>query len=153
MQTLEERKATQRKYRETHVEKCREMGRTYRETHREQYLETKRKYREAHREQLCALARKEYKEHPERAKIRKLKYKYGVLDGGKQLLAERGEVCQLCGKEENPLSIDHNHITGVVRGLLCKTCNVGLGMFHDDPALLRKAADYCNGGKGDNENG
>jgi len=40
------------------------------------------------------------------------------------------------------LSIDHDHITGKVRGLFCRDCNTGLGMFKDSSALLQKAAQY-----------
>lgn len=38
--------------------------------------------------------------------------------------------------------IDHNHDTGEVRGLLCRTCNTGLGMFKDSPVLLENAKKY-----------
>lgn len=38
--------------------------------------------------------------------------------------------------------VDHCHITGEIRGILCHHCNTGLGSFRDDPALLRGAADY-----------
>jgi hypothetical protein len=38
--------------------------------------------------------------------------------------------------------IDHCHKTRTVRGLLCGKCNVGLGYYDDNPAFLRKAADY-----------
>jgi hypothetical protein len=40
------------------------------------------------------------------------------------------------------LHIDHNHLTGKTRALLCDKCNVGLGSFRDNPDLLRKAAAY-----------
>lgn len=40
------------------------------------------------------------------------------------------------------LSIDHNHQTGKVRGLLCHHCNVGLGHFKDNIELLNSALDY-----------
>ena len=51
--------------------------------------------------------------------------------------------CDVCGDEATV--IDHCHAGGHVRGGLCRLCNVGLGHFRDDPALLRKAADYLEG--------
>jgi hypothetical protein len=40
------------------------------------------------------------------------------------------------------LHIDHHHGDGVVRGLLCNQCNLGLGLFRDDSSILRRAAEY-----------
>lgn len=57
-----------------------------------------------------------------------------------EALLARGK-CDLCGATEW-LCIDHCHRKGHARGLLCQSCNKGLGFFHDDPALLRKAARY-----------
>jgi len=60
-------------------------------------------------------------------------------------------LCDLCGqpptgvkKNGRPrvLAIDHCHTSGEFRGLLCTACNLGLGMFRDDPDLMRRAADY-----------
>jgi hypothetical protein len=56
-------------------------------------------------------------------------------------------VCDICGtpnpgKNRNNFSIDHDHNTGIVRGLLCHACNVGLGHFSDNIELLQKAIKY-----------
>jgi hypothetical protein len=61
----------------------------------------------------------------------------------RRLLAKR-QTCEICGKRpvNGRLRIDHDHHTKKVRGVLCSNCNVGLGMFDDDPELLEQAAEY-----------
>lgn len=49
--------------------------------------------------------------------------------------------CQICGEQER-LVIDHDHETGLMRGLLCYRHNTGIGLFKDNPEHLLKAADY-----------
>jgi len=64
-----------------------------------------------------------------------------------ELLMERQKsCCGICWKKPEPgqrgLMVDHNHRTGKLRGLICGTCNVGLGMFYDNPASLLRAIEY-----------
>lgn len=59
------------------------------------------------------------------------------------------KVCEVCGQPQpGGLFIDHDHVTGAYRGLLCANCNVGLGMFADDPQRLHDAAKYLEGRHG-----
>jgi hypothetical protein len=68
---------------------------------------------------------------------------------GTQLAAQNGTcgICfqphgrALCGRSKD-LAVDHDHETGALRGLLCDDCNIGLGLFHDDPQRLMNAALY-----------
>lgn len=61
------------------------------------------------------------------------------------LLKQKGR-CAICGisasKLSKKLTIDHCHNTGILRGLLCMSCNTGLGFFCDDVSLLQKAQAY-----------
>lgn len=73
-----------------------------------------------------------------------VKSKYGLAWVDYLKLEERcGGRCEVCGiKADSELSVDHCHHTGVVRGLLCRNCNLGLGNFNDDPAVMLKAISY-----------
>lgn len=87
-------------------------------------------------------------EQRERARIRALKYSYGLtLDDYRALLERQQHKCAICGidlddAEARTICVDHCHATGKVRGLLCVRCNTGIGYMKDDPARLRAAADY-----------
>ncbi|WP_067638010.1 endonuclease VII domain-containing protein [Actinomadura latina] len=71
-----------------------------------------------------------------------LKLRYGVTEQQvTQMIAEQGGVCVICLRAEAK-HVDHSHLSGLVRRILCFKCNGGLGQFHDDPQVLRLAADY-----------
>lgn len=50
--------------------------------------------------------------------------------------------CGICGDEMTNPQLDHDHVTGQCREMLCQACNTGLGKFKDNPQLLRAAARY-----------
>jgi len=54
------------------------------------------------------------------------------------------ECCAICKIEIELIdsAIDHNHETGEFRGILCKQCNRALGMFRDNPEILKSAVEY-----------
>ena len=95
---------------------------------------------------------------PETTEYRKniwLKKNYGLnLKEYNEILKNQNGVCLICGNKEITkgrhtdkiisLSVDHDHKTGQVRGLLCYSCNVGLGAFKDDVQLLRNAIAYIS---------
>jgi len=77
----------------------------------------------------------------------RLKYKYGIsLEEYEHMLAAQCGRCAICGKHESNLyvrlSVDHNHKTGKVRGLLCRRCNSMLGFCDESVHLLQTAIAY-----------
>jgi len=90
------------------------------------------------------------------ARWSRVKRAFGLTpEAYKALLDAQGGVCAICRKAETArnvnkqsgvrikrLSVDHDHKTNKIRGLLCQHCNHTLGKMDDDPARLRAAADY-----------
>lgn len=78
-------------------------------------------------------------------------WRYGISLEDYDAMVDRQEnLCAICRgvTEGRPLCVDHCHDTGKVRGLLCVTCNVGLGSFRDRTDLLIAAAKYLRAAKG-----
>jgi thiol-disulfide isomerase/thioredoxin len=76
-----------------------------------------------------------------------LKTKYGIsLEKYNKMFRDQSGNCAICGKnrsqERRDLGVDHDHVTGKVRGLLCSKCNSALGMFCDNIEIVRKALKY-----------
>ena len=99
-----------------------------------------------------AQARSTYAEQPqERHRNRRLNWCYGItLTQYTDLLSAQGGGCAICRSKTATASggsfhVDHDHLTGKVRGLLCTCCNQGLGRFRENSALLRRAVEYLEG--------
>jgi hypothetical protein len=117
---------------------------------------------------------KEFKKHPQnkdgygchcldcyRKKDRKIAKtnraftRYGITEEAYQEMFEKqNHLCAICGSPETStsnrsggikrLSIDHNHKTGEVRGLLCHKCNSAIGLFEEDIERMKSAIDYLS---------
>lgn len=62
-----------------------------------------------------------------------------------EMLQQQESVCAICSEvcsSGKRLAVDHCHLTGKVRQLLCRRCNQSMGKFNDDPVLLQKVVDY-----------
>ena len=72
-----------------------------------------------------------------------LKCQYGLTPADfVEMLVRQSGRCAICDAALLLPHIDHDHLTGIIRELLCPDCNRGLGMFHDNTKLLRNAARY-----------
>lgn len=82
-----------------------------------------------------------------------LERKFGISDDRyNRILEEQNGVCAICKRPEKStrngvircLSVDHNHTTNEVRGLLCSNCNTSIGKMMEDKALLQSAIAYLD---------
>ncbi len=92
------------------------------------------------------------RKRPEYTRKKRIKKKYGLtLEQVAQLVKEQNNLCAICLKPETaktrsgkpkPLSIDHNHLTGKVRALLCHRCNAAIGLMDEDILKIESSISY-----------
>lgn len=89
-------------------------------------------------------ARKAYS--PEYRANKNLRRKFGMtVEDYDVMLEQQGGKCAICKSEEpkgKRFSVDHNHKTGEVRGLLCNPCNAAIGLLKDSPEVIESAKEY-----------
>jgi len=91
------------------------------------------------------------KTNREKIKAQKRKAKFGISEiEFNTMLSNQNFSCAICGLHKDKFyrnfNVDHCHKTGKIRGLLCNTCNQGLGLLKDDKDLLTKAISYLEVG-------
>jgi Autographiviridae endonuclease VII len=130
-ETTRERKPSKRKASKRKLSESKEAVRS-----RKRYAEDP-----DYREKILAASRKRYV-HADR-----LWTEYGMtIADYDALLARQNGVCRICKRkpEGRKLAVDHCHVTGMIRGLLCSDCNLGVGNFKDNPVWMRAAGDYMD---------
>lgn len=71
-----------------------------------------------------------------------MKYRYGIsAEQADLMIAVQRQRCAICQRKRK-LQVDHDHRSGMVRGMLCFDCNAGLGILDDDAHRLRALAEY-----------
>ncbi len=85
--------------------------------------------------------------NPDKFKDSKLRARFGIsLEQYNAMFAEQLGRCNICERHQTEfrlsLAVDHCHKTGVVRSLLCGSCNTMIGNAGEKPGVLRKAAEY-----------
>lgn len=104
-----------------------------------------------HRARQCDRAYK--RRNPIKMAQRRLKFYYGLtIQGYDEIWIEQLGLCAICHQRlpNQPPSgtggvVDHNHVTGAVRGLLCRKCNSGLGLLGDSAQNIKSALSYLRG--------
>lgn len=134
-------------------------GKLYYATHKEKWVESEKRKKDRDPEgykQRSKEAQERYRANPENTiRLRYLKARYGLTIEQYVTLEQIQEgLCAICkspptgkvrsGKPATRLHVDHDHITGKVRGLLCFDCNVMLGKAKDSIDILTKAAQYLH---------
>lgn len=103
-----------------------------------------------YRERIKSKVR-EYNRNNPTAKLSQHLKEYGMtIDDYNDLLQKQGYRCAICGCKvddqetlnSRPLCVDHNHVAGNVRGLLCNSCNFVLGHVKDNISILENAVKY-----------
>ena len=120
-------------------EKQRIAAKTYRDKHKDRINARRRELRKQNPEKYRKADNKHYRKNRLAHKVNR----YGITtEDYKLLLAKQSGNCAICKKEMGVVNIDHCHETQKVRGLLCTSCNTGIGKLKDDIAILQNAVQY-----------
>jgi Recombination endonuclease VII len=119
----------------------------YYQAHKQAINARNHAYYQAHKHEASEQRRARYQaqKHDSASPVRRAQLKrYGITPAEYDaLLAKQNGACAICRRRpKGRLCVDHCHVTGMVRGLLCKECNGALGYLKDDQASLVAALAY-----------
>jgi hypothetical protein len=145
------------KYRAANPEKVRAGRRAWRDANREHANKKAKEYALAHPEKMKELRDRWRQENRDKMKDFKLRKNYGIgLEDYDLIFEEQSGLCAICKNppQEKYFDVDHDHVTGLVRGLLCKPCNKAIGFLQDNPENADASARYLRKTqKNGNDNG
>ena len=112
-------------------------------------LDVGRNWKKKNRKKVALQARLRYQKNSQKELDRIRFNKYGITgDEFRRMLKEQGSKCPICNRNivKNP-SVDHDHLTGKIRGLICNKCNLAIGNAEDSPDRLKVMANYLERNK------
>lgn len=125
-------------------EEKREYDIIYRANNKEKIKENNKRWAAENKERQRGYHKNWRTQNKDRIRSYTLKAKYDLsLEQYAELLAKQDGACALCrNTKDKTLYVDHDHVTGAVRGLLCARCNTGLGQLGDREEFLLRAINY-----------
>lgn len=115
--------------------------------HKDKVLERQRKWTKNNPDKVKENALKYYLREKSNIREKQLLKNFGIsLAEYKIMLSIQNGVCAICfggpDAKGKVLAVDHCHITGKIRGLLCRGCNVGIGNLKDSIQLMQRTIEY-----------
>lgn len=126
------------------TEKRKAYRKMWTEKNRARILEVGRQWKQKNREKIVLQARLRYQKNNQKELDRIRLNKYGITGKEfREMLNKQGFRCPICNESiTKNLSVDHDHLTRKIRGLICNNCNLAIGNAGDSPERLRAMADY-----------
>lgn len=129
----------QRLWVEENRKRVREISKRCYWKNRESNLARQKKWREQNQDKL----KKWREENKDRLAAAGRKHEYGMTqEAFDQMFQQQEGKCAICGCLMESPHVDHNHITGEIRKLLCRKCNSILGFANDSIEILGNAIQY-----------
>jgi hypothetical protein len=129
-----------------------EYAKKYRSENEKEIKIYEKNYKLKNKDKITIQSKENYQENIEKRRWSRIKRIYGITEKEyNEMLNNQNNVCSICLQSERRkahngnvcnLSIDHNHKTGKIRGLLCHDCNVAIGHFDDNSETLERAIKY-----------
>lgn len=137
-------------------EKRKKRMKVWRDENKEAIKEYQKKWRQENSEEINAYQKIYQAEYRKKADTKQwfweknLLANYGITpDDFNQMWEDQDGKCAVCftrltprGRNGNSATVDHNHKTGEIRALLCRSCNHAIGQLKDSPAVLESAIKY-----------
>lgn len=139
-----------KEYRDKKKEEINKQRKEYRQNNKKKIAERDNEYRIKTIKQNRIRSAIWYANNKDRCKNARLLRKYNItLDDYNKILLEQDGKCWTCSvKAEDTinkvLSVDHNHLTGEVRGLLCDPCNTAIGLLRESQEIIAKVSKYLH---------